>query len=315
MIRLRFLAIVVAGALSSALLFAQSTLVADVRAAIARNDFRAAEALVETARENGRLTPVGLEAQSWLGRGALAAGRLEEALDYAVETHTLVLEMLKSRPLTSAPSLVTALGAAIEVQGQAAAAQGQRALAVQFLRRELATYDSPPELHKRISKNVNLLSLEGEAPPALDLSEFLGATTTPALSELRGKVVVLFFWAHWCPDCKAQGPILSALLDRYGPQGLSIVAPTQRFGYAAGGKPVGPDEERRYIEEVRDTHYAFLTRHPVPLAERNHRTYGVSSTPTLVVIGRDGRIARYQPGRLPQDQLESLIVRLLAERG
>jgi hypothetical protein len=112
-----------------------------------------------------------------------------------------------------------------------------------------------------------------------------------------------------------QGPILAGLLERYGPQGLAIVAPTQRFGYAAAGRSVSPIEERAYIEEVRDTHYAFLASQSVPLSERNHRIYGVSSTPTLVVVGRDGRIALYNPGRLPQDQLESLIVRLLDERG
>jgi len=225
-----------------------------------------------------------------------------------------VLEMLKTRRLASEPSLVTALGAAIEVQGQAAAAQGQRALAVQFLRKELATYDAPPELHKRIQKNVNLLSLQGEPPPPLDLSEYLGPRP-PALADLRGKVVVLFFWAHWCPDCKMQGPILADLLERYGPQGLAVVAPTQRFGYGAGGRTLTAAEERAYIEEVRDTHYAFLATQPVPLSERNHRVYGVSSTPTLVVVGRNGRIALYNPGRLPKETLEALIVRLLEERG
>lgn len=315
MIARRLPALIIAIGVTAVTADAQSTLVADVRAAIAKNDFAAAEALVETARVGGQLTPVGLEAKSWLGRGALAAGRLDEAMDHAVETHELVLEALKTRQLASEPSLVTALGAAIEVQGQAAAQQGQRALAVQFLRKELATYSAPPELHKRIAKNVNLLSLEGAEPPPLDLSEFLGTPTAPALSALKGKVVLLFFWAHWCSDCKIQGPILASLLDRYGSQGLTIVAPTQRFGYAAGGARVGPQEERQYIEQVRDTHYAFLRQYAVPLAEQNHRTYGVSSTPTLVLIGRDGRIARYQPGRLPEDQLESLIVKLLSTRG
>jgi len=64
--------------------------------------------------------------------------------------------------------------------------------------------------------------------------------------------VILFFWAHWCPDCKAEGPILAALYAKYQPQGLAIVAPTQRFGYVAGGAPASPDEELRYMREVRD---------------------------------------------------------------
>ena len=123
---------------------------------------------------------------------------------------------------------------------------------------------------------------------------------------------MLFFWAHWCGDCKQQGPILAELLDQYGSQGLTIVAPTQRFGYVAGGAPAGAADETRYIEAVRDASYGFLKNRPVPLSEANHKTYGVSSTPTLVLVDRQGRIALYNPGRMAKEALEAQVRQLLA---
>ncbi len=304
-------AIVVPLVLTTALTYGQSAdIVPAVRAAIAAGDFAGGESLVDAARARDGVTPAMLEAQSWLGRGALAAGRLDDADRYARETHQQVLELLKARGVDDEPRLPIALGAAIEVQAQVAAARGERGTAVQFLRQELRTYETT-SMDKRIQKNINLLSLDGEEPPLLDLSEYLGPAPRQ-LSDLRGQVVLLFFWAHWCSDCKIQSPMLADLLDQYGPQGLAIVAPTQRFGYAAGGRPVGPNEELAYIAQVRDEHYRFLTNRPVPMSEANHKVYGVSSTPTMVLVGRDGRVALYHPGRMERTDLESAIRTLLA---
>src|SRR4029079_5319694 len=134
--------------------------------------------------------------------------------------------------------------------------------AILFLERELKTYRRTG-IAKRIQKNINLLTLEGRPAPALDLSESLGAPLDRAtIGALGGKVVVLFFWAHWCPDCKVEGPILAKLYAKYQSEGLEIVAPTQRVRYLAGGAAAGPDEELAYMREVRDKYYPFLAGVP-----------------------------------------------------
>ncbi|MBI2187125.1 MAG: TlpA family protein disulfide reductase [Acidobacteria bacterium] len=288
------------------------SVIADVRSAIAQQDFAQGAAILEAYRSTHGVTPEMLEALSWLGRGALAARQWDKADAYAKETYDLAVSMLKGRPVDQEPHLPIALGAAIEVLAHVSAERGARTEAVSFLTRELETYKDT-SLSKRIQKNINLLSLEGRAAPALDLSEHLGPQP-PTLEALKGKVVVLFFWAHWCPDCKIQGPILASLVAKYGQQGVTVLAPTQRFGFVAGGRSATAEEEARYIEQVRQTYYSVLKGHPVPLSETNHQRYGVSTTPTLVLVDREGIVRLYHPGRMTEDELEPIVRRLVADR-
>ena len=103
------------------------------------------------------------------------------------------------------------------------------------------------------------------------------------------------------------------MLNKYRLQGLEIVAPTQRYGYVAGGKPAGPEEELNYIIQIRDTYYGFLRNQPVPVSEANHLQYGVSSTPTLVFLDRAGRVHLDHPGRMTEEELDTEIRKLLGQ--
>jgi len=284
-------------------------LVSEVRAAIARQDFAEGERLIAAQRASTSVTPVVMEAISWLGRGALAAGQLDRAEGYARQAYDLAQAALKTRGVDDEPRLATALGASIEVLSQAGAKRGARSEAVAFLRGELGRWGGT-SIARRIQKNLNLLSLVGVPAPALDLAEHLGPPP-PALPALKGKVVLLFFWAHWCGDCKTQAPVLARLLERYGPQGLTVVAPTQRYGYVAGGKKASPGDEKAYIEQIRRTVYAQLPSTPVPLAQANMERYGVSTTPTIVLVDRGGLVRLYNPGRMTEEALEPIVRRLL----
>src|SRR5580765_5420405 len=115
----RLFALTVAALLLTPVVRAQSTIVADVRAAIAKNDLKGADELLAKFRQAQGTTPEALEGLSWLGRGALAAGDNERAAQYSQDTRQLVVAMLPSHPIEKDPHLQTALGAAIETEGKA----------------------------------------------------------------------------------------------------------------------------------------------------------------------------------------------------
>lgn len=299
---------------------AQTTIVRDVRVAVGctswpcspKNDFSEAEEILRRYRAANGDTSQALEALSWLARAAYAGNQLDRAQAYAADAYDLSVAALKDRALDRDQSLELALGGAIEVQAQVRVAQGRRSDALYFLRRELDVYRNTT-LHMRIQKNINLLSLEGQSAPPLQAGEELGRPT-PELRALKGKVVVLFFWAHWCGECKRQGPILAKLFDEHNAGGLVVVAPTQRYGYTLNRAAAAPDAELEHIAKVRDEFYPFLRSASVPVTEQNHKQYGVSTTPTLVILDRQGIVRLYHPGMMSAAELDAVIKPLLAAR-
>ena len=285
-------------------------IVEDVRTALAQNSFSAAEAQLNSYRNRNGITPEYVEAYSWMGRAALGARDYDQAAAYAKQAKALALEQLKKRPLDSEPHLPVGLGAAIEVESQTLAARGQHAQAVALLQTSLRTYGST-SIRARLQKNLNLLSFEGKPAPALRAEQFLGSKP-PALAQLKGSPVLLFFWAHWCSDCKAEAPIITQLRTEFAPKGLTVLGPTRLYGYTAQVEHASPSDELAYIDAVRHRFYAGLLDMPVPISKFNFDVYGASTTPTLVLLDRTGKVAMYHPGALPYDQLKAEIEKVVA---
>jgi thiol-disulfide isomerase/thioredoxin len=284
--------------------------VEDVRTSLAQNNFGAADSYLNSYRARNGVTPEYVEAYSWMARTALNAHNYDQAAAYAKQTSTLVQDQLKQRPLDAEPRLPLALGAAIEVQAQTLAARGQHTQAVAVLQTALRTYGST-SIRARLQKNLNLLSFEGKPAPALREEQFLGSKP-PALAQLKGSPVLLFFWAHWCVDCKAEAPIITQLRTEFAPKGLTVVGPTRLYGYTAQVENASASDELAYIDVVRHRFYAGLLDMPVPISKYNFDVYGASTTPTLVLLDRSGKVAMYHPGALPYDQLKAEIEKVVA---
>ena len=292
---------------------APKTIVNFVRDAIAENDFKKAEKLALDDMAANGTTPIALEAFSWLGRGLVAAKHYDEAMTYGARAYEFVEEQLKTRKLDDEARLPIALGAAIEVQALALAGQGKRSEALMLLQREIEQFKGT-SIIPRLYKNVNTLSLEGQPALTWQSAEWLGPKP-PSANELKGKPVVIFLWAHWCGDCKKQGPILESLVNKYKDSGITVIAPTQRFGYVEKKKPAGPTEELAYIEQVRDQYYPWMKTVSAPISDDVYAKYGVSTTPTYVMIDRDGKVSTYLPGQPTVEQLEPLIQKIIAPAG
>src|SRR6202790_2463820 len=289
---------------------AWAAIVEDVRLALAQNNFSAAESALNAYRSQQGVNPEYMEAYSWLGRAALEQRQYDQAAAYAKQTKAMVLDQVKQRSLDADPHLPIALGAALEVQSQVLAARGQRTQAVALLQSALKSYGST-SIHDRLQKNLNLLSLQGRLAPALRSEESLGAKL-PLLAQLKGSPVLLFFWAHWCADCKAEAPIITQLRSEFSSKGLQVIGPTRRYGYTAQIEHASASDELQYIDAVRPRFYAGLLDMPVPISKYNFDTYGASTTPTLVLLDRAGKVAMYHPGALPYDQLRAEIEKVVA---
>jgi thiol-disulfide isomerase/thioredoxin len=282
-------------------------IVDDVRQSLSQSNFSGAESQLKSYQAAKGVTPEYLEALSWMGRAALAMQQYTQADTYARQTLTLAAPVLKKHPINSDEQMATAVGAALEVQALSLAGRGQKTQGIAVLRRALQTYGET-SIAPRIHKNLNLLAFVGQPAPALHGGEFLGMRS-PSLAELRGTPVLLFFWAHWCMDCKGESPILARLHSEF--KDLTIIAPTQRYGYAAGGENATPQAELAYIKKVWDQYYAGLQNAPVPVSKENFNVYGSSTTPTLVLIDRSGKIAYYHPGAVMYDQLRAAIEKVV----
>ena len=286
-----------------------ASIVDDVRVELAQNNFAGANAKLSAYRSQQGDTPEYIEGLSWMARAALTAKQLDQAETFARQTEKLSRQQLYNRKLDAEPHLPTALGAALEVQAQVLVARGLQSQAVVLLKHAITTY-SATSIRPRLQKNLNLLGMVGQPAPALNINQYLGTRPT-ALAQLKGSPVFLFFWAHWCSDCKAEGPILTQLRSEYASRGLKVIAPTQLYGYAAAGEDAKPRTELSYIGQVWSRYYSGLQDVPVPVSKANFDVYGASTTPTLVIIDRTGQVAMYHPGAMSYNDLRAAIERVL----
>jgi len=122
----------------------------------------------------------------------------------------------------------------------------------------------------------------GEAVPNFTLRDDTGKVV--ALGEFRGQIVVLNFWATWCPPCLEEMPSLNRLAERYQGKGLQII-----------GLSVDEDADA-YAEFLAKNQISFLT-----LRDAAHNTsdrYGTFRFPETYIISREGRLLRKVIGPL-----------------
>ena len=117
-------------------------------------------------------------------------------------------------------------------------------------------------------------------------------------SDLKGKVVILDFWATWCPPCRAEIPHFKSLYTEYQEEGLEIVGIALDQGGANIVKPFVKDNEITY---------------PILISNQSvTEDYGgIRGIPTTFVIDREGRIVEKFVGYRDKEVFESAIQKLL----
>jgi peroxiredoxin len=142
-----------------------------------------------------------------------------------------------------------------------------------------------------------LVSEAGTEAPPFSLPDLEGSTKT-SLASLRGRVVLLDFWATFCSPCVAALPGLQDLHASKQAVGLTIV------GLLVDGKP----ELAAKLAGKAGVRYSLLRANP-----EVWNAYRVNALPALVLVGRDGRIRRRFGGESDPGALELEVARALAE--
>ena len=120
-------------------------------------------------------------------------------------------------------------------------------------------------------------------------------------AQWKGKVVVVDFWASWCPDCLAELPKVIKWYQTYHPQGLEIVGISS---------DVKAEDFQQYLKQHPEISWTEL--YAPPLSDGRHplnTTYGVDWIPTLFIIDKNG-ICRSVKG---SEEMEKVLPGLLAE--
>jgi thiol-disulfide isomerase/thioredoxin len=164
----------------------------------------------------------------------------------------------------------------------------------QSARVTLAAFPSPNEMIR--------MDLVGAFAPTWRDVESVGGMFPPSIGALRGRVVLLDFWATWCAPCRNAMPKLTALQARYAAQGLSVL----------GVSTEDAQEVALFAQRMPMRYAVAVDKH----AETT-RSYGVASLPTLVVIDKRGVVRDVSVGYDPVEdaRLETTVRALLAEAG
>jgi thiol-disulfide isomerase/thioredoxin len=151
-----------------------------------------------------------------------------------------------------------------------------------------------------------------EPAPELKIIEWIGQEPT-ALKNLRGKVVLLDFWATWCMPCIATFPRLRAWQKKYGGSDFLIIGVTKYYG-RDGNKTMTPLQELEFLGEFKQKHklpYPFAVAEP----GEDGMKYGINAYPTTVLLDRNG-VVRYigiGAGMEESANLEDMIKKLLKD--
>jgi len=136
----------------------------------------------------------------------------------------------------------------------------------------------------------------GKPAPAFDLPDLEGNKVE--LSSMKGKVLILDFWATWCPPCKEEVPHLVRLQSKYRDQGLQIVGLSLDKGGASVVKP---------FAEEHDVNYTMLIA-----TDETAKAYGgVAMIPTTFVVDRSGVVVKRFIGYTTPEAFEEAILPLL----
>ena len=173
---------------------------------------------------------------------------------------------------------------------------------------------SSADVIARLKKREIHYKLLGEPAPDLPSVDQWFPGTPRTMADLKGKVILLDFWATWCGPCFEAYPSLIEWHQDLSREGLVILGVTRYYG-EANGSPLDNPTEINYLKDFRQKEklpYDFV----VGQGQGNQLLYGATVLPTAVLIDRKGVIRYIESGSSSSriEQMRLMLLKLLAEK-
>lgn len=170
------------------------------------------------------------------------------------------------------------------------------------------------ELVRRFNRRDKHYALLGaSAPEITEITAWLPGQAKP-LESLRGKIVLLDFWATWCGPCIDTFPTLIKLYQAHHKDGLEIVGLTRYYGQADGEEA----SKKTELAAIQTFKQKYNLPYDLAIADnqKNQSVYGATSIPTAVVIDRRGIVRYIESGTNAnrEQEIENIIEKILAEK-
>ncbi len=207
--------------------------------------------------------------------------------------------------------------------------RGETGKALETLKQGKAELGATPPFHTAFDQAIERYLLVGKSGAPLKGTYWLNAAPETKQLDLRGRVTLIQFTAHWCGPCRKSYPAMLKFHQQFNQRGLDVMLATQLYGYFEDRRDLKPEEEMAANREYYLEHYKlpfkiavepridFSDRAAAEAARRetNEGKYFISGIPQIVLLDKQGIVRQILIGWDPANEtrVTKLIEQLLKE--